>query len=174
MSHSCVRCGTTMGSRPSKCCEPCEREIVALAEGGGNLGSVTQTNSRNVTTGKAVLIPIALLLTIFIGAAIISSSSGHQEADSTGGVGVEHTLRTTAPCANDLSDEAELISLVRQTGSAAFLTKMSRLVDAGKAISIDKATRALSLLTQDGYSRVRLLDGRHIGERCWVPTGFLE
>jgi len=51
---------------------------------------------------------------------------------------------------------------------------MLTLANTGKAISIDKGTKSLSVVTGGGFSRIRILDGRHIGERCWVPTGFLE
>ncbi len=157
----CDKCGKQAGD-DATFCEAC----------GAGLSSRDPAKS---TSGGRVLFGCSALLLVIVVVVVlaISFSRGRDgnRFESKGPVdGSDGVITTTAPCAYELVDAAEIYSAVRRDDTSAVYGLILR----GKAATVDSGTRVVNVVTVDGYTRVRITSGRHTGERCFVPSAFVK
>lgn len=73
-------------------------------------------------------------------------------------------------CAVDDDNIAPLMRAYRDADVQA----LAGLLERKKALELDAETSVGTLFAKDGATYIRIQNGFHSGEKCFVPTGFLK
>src|SRR5262245_48752469 len=80
------------------------------------------------------------------------------------------TVRMDAYCAPKEDDAHTAYRAIRLDNKPALI----RLASTGRILALQSGDQVVVIAEYDGFTRVRMTSSVYIGERCWIPSGFLS
>jgi len=118
--------------------------------------------------GGRMLVWFGVLSAVGIVGLILLSALAHSGPVSTGSRSV--TVRLDCYCGADESDTLLAYAAVGRGDAEAILS----LTGKARAFTLTTGTLARAYVDGEKLTRVQILSGRHVGQRCWIPTSLLS